>query len=95
MKLVWQPQALEDLHSIRHYIAEDNPGAATRVVAAIATAVYDQLVAFPESGRPGRVEGTRELVISKTPFIVPYCVRDETVHVLGVHHAARRWPDQF
>ena len=50
---------------------------------------------FPASGRPGRVAGTRELVVSRTPYIVPYRVRDDTVELLLVLHAARKWPSQF
>ena len=95
MKLVWQPQAIEDLKSIQRYIALDNPDAANRVVAAIVSSVADQLTAYPEAGRKGRVDGTREFVVPKTPFIVPYSVRGEVVHVLGVHHSSRRWPESF
>lgn len=47
---------------------------------------------FPESGRTGRVEGTCELVVPRTPFIVPYRVKGEVIEILGVHHTARRWP---
>ncbi len=46
-------------------------------------------------GRAGRVPGTRELVISGTPYIVPYRVRGGAVEVLRVFHAARRWPTEF
>jgi toxin ParE1/3/4 len=46
-------------------------------------------------GRPGRVPGTRELVVSDTPFILPYRVRDSAVEILAVFHGARQWPEQF
>jgi hypothetical protein len=36
-------------------------------------------------GHPGRVPGTRELVIPKTPFIVPYRVHNEMLEILGVY----------
>lgn len=93
MILVWQPQALEDLKSIQHYIAADNPIAAKRIVVATVSMVHDQLTAFPQSGQPGRIEGTRELVVPKTPFIVPYRVTGDTIEILGVHHASQRWPE--
>ncbi|MCA1598486.1 MAG: type II toxin-antitoxin system RelE/ParE family toxin, partial [Chloroflexi bacterium] len=48
-----------------------------------------------ELGRTGRVEGTRELVVSRTPYIVAYRVRDDEVIVLAVQHAARLWPARF
>jgi len=43
----------------------------------------------------GRVPGTRELVVTGTPYIVAYRVRDETVEILRVFHAARKWPERF
>ena len=49
----------------------------------------------PAMGRPGRVSGTRELVVADTPYIVPYRVRDDVVEVLRVFHAARQWPKRF
>jgi toxin ParE1/3/4 len=47
----------------------------------------------PEMGRPGRVPGTRELVVPKTPFIVPYRLVGNTVQILRIFHSARRWPE--
>jgi len=94
MKLVWQPQALDDLKNIQRYIAMDNPTAANRIVKAIASSVHNQLTEFPESGRIGRVEGTRELLVTKTPFIVPYRIKGTVIDVLGVYHTARRWPER-
>ncbi len=95
MNLVWQPQALEDLKSIQNYIAADNPTAAKRIVVATVSVVHDQLTAFPHSGRPGRIEGTRELVVPKTPFIVAYRIAGDTIDILAVHHASLRWPEAF
>ncbi len=54
-----------------------------------------RLANHPALGRPGRVSGTRELVVSGTPYIVPYRVRGETVEILRVQHAARKWPEKF
>jgi len=93
MKLVWQPQALEDLKSIQHYISAGNPTAANRIVVTVVCMVHDQLTQFPDSGRVGRIDGTRELVVPKTPFIVPYRVVGETIDILAVHHASQRWPE--
>ncbi|HET6521471.1 MAG TPA: type II toxin-antitoxin system RelE/ParE family toxin, partial [Geminicoccaceae bacterium] len=53
------------------------------------------LAQHPESGRPGRVPGTRELVVSGTPYIVPYRVQGNTVQILRVLHGARKWPTRF
>ncbi len=92
MKLVWSPEALQDLTEVRAYIARDNPAAATKVVKRIVSLVSTQLPSNPESGRIGRVPGTRELVITKSPFVVPYRVRAGTIEILRVYHAARMWP---
>ena len=49
----------------------------------------------PNMGRPGRIIRTRELVVTRTPFIVPYRLLRERIEILAVIHAARRWPDSF
>jgi toxin ParE1/3/4 len=95
MRIVWSPEAIDDLASLRAYIAEDNPAAARRVALRVSQAVEENLPANPRIGRPGRVPGTRELVVTGTPFIVPYRVRDRTIQVLRVYHGARRWPERF
>jgi toxin ParE1/3/4 len=55
----------------------------------------EQLANFPEMGRPGRVHGTRELVIQSTPYIVAYRLKGSTVEILALLHGARRWPTRF
>ena len=52
-----------------------------------------QLRLFPNSGRQGRIEGTRELVIQHTPYIVAYRILDGTVRILRVLHGAQQWPE--
>ena len=94
MRVRWLKRALKNLDEEAEYIARDNLQAAARIVERIATSV-DRLATHPASGRPGRVPGTRELVISGVPYIVPYRVRDETVEILRVFHAARKWPEKF
>ena len=91
MRIKWLRTALANLNAEAEYIAQDDPAAASRVVNLIVEAVK-RLREFPASGRPGRVPGTRELVIPGTPYIVPYRVRGDSVEILRVFHAARRWP---
>jgi toxin ParE1/3/4 len=79
---------------IGEYIARDRPMAASRIVEHILESV-DNLSTHPFLGRPGRLPGTRELVVAGTPFIVPYQVREDEVVILRVFHAARKWPDSF
>lgn len=55
----------------------------------------ERLIAYPNSGRVGRVEGTRELVINRTPFIVGYRVTADSVLILRVLHGAKQWPDEI
>jgi toxin ParE1/3/4 len=52
----------------------------------------ESLVQFPESGRPGRIEGTRELVIQRTPYIIAYRMARDAVRILRVLHGAQNWP---
>lgn len=92
MRLVWAPQARQDLRHAYDYIARDDPAAAQAVIDRIVSLVETHLPATPNIGRRGRIEGTRELIVAGTPFIVPYRVKDEAVEVLRVYHAARRWP---
>ncbi|MGO9674542.1 MAG: type II toxin-antitoxin system RelE/ParE family toxin [Methylocella sp.] len=93
MRVRWTGPALRDLEAIGEYVARNNSAA---VAARIVTAILDQaeaLAAFPHIGRPGRISGTRELVIVDTPFIAPYRVREATVEILAVFHGSRQWPD--
>ncbi len=92
MKIVWSPTAVADLTSLRAYIAEHDPDAAASVARAIVEAV-EWLRQFPDSGRPGRVPHTRELVLSDYPYLVPYTVRGNRIEVIAVLHTSRRWPN--
>ncbi len=95
MDLIWSPEARADLHTIHAYVSEQDPEAAARLVRRIVFVIEERLLPMPEIGRPGRVPGTRELVVAGTPFIVPYRVVGNTIQLLRVYHAARRWPDRL
>ncbi len=86
--------AVDDLDDIAGYISQDNLEAARRTVRRLWTAVKS-LVEQPEMGRPGRVHGTRELVVSDTPFVVPFRVVGSEIEILRVLHGARDWPKSF
>lgn len=94
MRVRWLRVALANLDAEAEYIAEDNPAAAERVVQKILRAV-DLLKQNPAMGRAGRVAGTRELVVAETPYIIPYRVRGDTVEILRIFHAARKWPERL
>jgi toxin ParE1/3/4 len=93
MNIVWTDLALIDLVALHAYISTENPAAADAMVRRIVDLVERQLPQMPESGRPGRVQSTRELVVSGSPYFVPYRVVGGRVEVLRVIHGARRWPD--
>ncbi len=95
MKIVWAPEAIADLASLRAYISQDNPPAAQRLALHILDTVETVLAENPHIGRPGRVPGTREFVIDKSPYIIPYRVKDNALQILRVFHGARRWPDSL
>ena len=94
MYLEWSAFARADRTTIFDYIEADNPRAAVAIDERIGTSVAG-LAQFPEMGRPGRIEGTRGLVISGTPYIAAYRIDGETVRILRVLHGAQQWPAEI
>lgn len=96
MSINWSQFAIEDRLQIFEYIAAENPGAAIDCDEAIGEQV-GSLERFPEIGRLGRVEVTRELVVSGTPFIVAYTYEPAQyeIKILRVLHEAKIWPGSF
>lgn len=90
MKVVWTPQARRDRAAIFDHIAADSPAAAARMDQRFSDAA-SQLVNFPRRGRPGPVQGTRELLPHET-FRLIYEIEGETVWLLALVHTARQWP---
>jgi toxin ParE1/3/4 len=72
------------------YISLDNPAETLKTVARVLDAI-EYLLQFPNMGRVGRLVGTRELIVSGTPFIVIYQVRRFDIYVLRILHAVRKW----
>ena len=91
MTVVWSPRAVEHLTHLRSYIARDNPKAANRVATALLNAV-ELLAELPNLGRPGRVAGTREMVVPGTPYVIPYRIRGDRLEVIAVFHGRQKWP---
>ena len=94
MQVVWLKNALNNLDEIAEYISQESSQAAQQVVGLIVEQV-NQLAAQPAIGRPGRVVGTRELVISNTHYLVPYRIKNNQVEVLRVFHTSRRPPKNW
>ena len=89
VRVRWLRTANRNLDAAIEYIARDDPDAASTVHAHIRARVAE-LAKHPEIGRPGRVFGTRELVIEKYPYLVPYRIRDKEVQVLRVFHTSQK-----
>ncbi len=94
MTLVWLRRAERSLEAIADYIARENLQAAHATILTMRTAAA-RLIDNPALGRPGRVPGTRELVVVGTPYILPYRVQGEIIQILHVLHGARQWPERF
>lgn len=94
MKIVWTEPARQDLREIFEYIAEENPNAARTLLAEIRKRA-GLLEDNPELGRLGRVDGSRELVLTGTQYILPYRVKEQWIQILAVFHSARKWPERF
>lgn len=91
MKVVWSRRAIRHLVALREFIARDSGQNAALVAKRILDAI-DLLQIQPEMGRPGRVLGTRELVVPATPYIIPYRVRRERHELIAVFHGREKWP---
>lgn len=93
MQIVWTDAASDDLESIEDFISQDNPKAAIEQVLRIINLVEEVLADNPGMGRSGRVPRTRELVVSGSPYIVVYRVKNHTLEILRVLHGSQRWPE--
>ena len=93
-RIRWLNIALKDLDESIEYLAQCNINAANKFAERIWNSVQ-LLLNNPKIGRPGRISGTRELVISGTSYIVPYRIKDNEIQILRVLHGARKWPAKF
>jgi len=91
MEVRWSPEAAADYTAIVRYIRQDNASAALRVARAIYNAIA-RLNTFPNRGRPGKIDGTRELPLTSLPFVVVYRVTENAVEIVRLLHGAQRWP---
>ena len=91
MKIVWSRRAIRHLVNLREFIEKDSEQNAAIVAKRILHAV-DLLATQPGMGRPGRIAGTRELVVPDTPYVIPYRVRGQRLELLAVFHGRQQWP---
>ena len=85
-------RALRNLEQAHSYILQDNPTAAQELIVKTQNAA-NQLEKYPFMGKSGRVEGTRELIISNSPYILIYRVKEESVEILRILHTSKRYPE--
>lgn len=91
MQLRWTEDAATDLERIADYLFIHVPDRAAGIVRMLHDAPASLLM-FPNRGRPGRVEGTREFVLAPLPYLVVYTVRDDVIFVVRRLHGAQQWP---
>jgi toxin ParE1/3/4 len=91
MQLRWTEEAANDLERIADYLVQNTPGRAQQLIERIYDAAGSLLV-LPHRGRPGKVKGTRELVLSALPYVVVYAVREDSVVIVRILHGAQQWP---
>jgi len=93
--IVWTEQAVRQLDQAHDYIALSKGDEVAARIAMHIVASVQGLAAFPMSGRPGRVPGTRELIISNSPFIAAYTIDKTRIVILALYHGAQQWPQVF
>jgi addiction module RelE/StbE family toxin len=86
----WDERARADLRAVVSYVAPRNPKAAQSLKDLIENAT-ERLSAFPYSHRPGRVPGTRELVVHPN-YIVIYRIETDLIRILRILHARQQYP---
>ena len=94
MRVRWTGPAFESLRSHADFIAKDDFEQARRLVLRVNEAV-ERLKQFASLGRPGRLSGSREWIVSGTPYIIPYRIRADTLELLRILHASQEWPEEF
>lgn len=91
LKLKWTRRALEQLVEAQDYIAQDNPSAAHQIGERIAEATR-LLLTQPRMGHRGRVAGTHEWIVQRTPYFLAYKLEDDELIILRVIHGKQHWP---
>ena len=91
MIVVWLERAINDRDAQLDYIDQDNPLAAVSHGDRIEEQV-GMLIEHPKMGRPGRKKNTRELVISRTSFIMVHRIKGQRIELLRLLHGSQQWP---
>ncbi len=92
--VIWLQKALQNLADELTFIHKEDPNVAKRIASLVKSRV-DSLENFPEKGRVGRIKGTRELIFTEIPYIMPYKVQGEDILILRFFHTHRKMPKQW
>jgi toxin ParE1/3/4 len=95
MEIIWTEDSDFDISQIFDYIFFESEQSAERVVNKIYADTNYYLDIFPEMGRVGRVQDTREFIVRGTNYIVVYKIENDIIYILSVRHGARLWPSYF
>ena len=94
MNVIWSAASVRHLQETVDYLQGESSTGAISTRRRILDTVQ-RIGQMPYSGRIGRVEGTREAVVPRSPYIVAYQISAQTVEILGIWHGARQWPEAF
>lgn len=91
MRIRWTPPAAADMQSISDYLKEHHPQYRQPTMRKLYEGIR-ALKRTPHRGRPGRIEGTRELVFAPLPYIAVYRVHDQSIEVWRIYHTSQDRP---
>ncbi|MBK5292630.1 MAG: type II toxin-antitoxin system RelE/ParE family toxin [Acidobacteriia bacterium] len=91
MRIRWTHAAAADLQNISDHLKDHHPQYRQPTIRKLYEAT-GSLKAMPHRGRPGREEGTRELVFSPLPYVAVYRVTEQSIEVLRIYHGAQDRP---
>ena len=94
MRVKWLRKAALNLEDAHYFLSQENPVVAQEFVREVYR-VVGLLLTQPAMGRPGRVPGTRELIVQPYPFLIPYRVKGGEIHILRVFHTRQRFPSHL
>lgn len=94
MRIRWLRSAIRDLNALADYLAQDDQEFAQHMYAEIRQQC-DSLCDFPEKERPGRISGTKELVLVKYQYVIPYRVKNNVVEILRIFHTRQKPPERY
>jgi toxin ParE1/3/4 len=91
----WTETAADHLEGVYEHIARDKGEQVAARIAELIGESIQGLETHPMLGRPGRVSGTRELVVTTTPFLIAYTIDKDCIVILAIYQGARSWPRHF